>query len=92
MESTRIFGAIAVVFALVLGACGSDDEEEEHGHQLPATCQAIVDACHHVDTGDPGDIHTCHESAHGGDEAYCNANQASCVALCEAAAMDAGHD
>jgi hypothetical protein len=49
-----------------------------------------VDACHRVDTGEPGPIHDCHEKAHANDQTHCVDNGASCIAMCEAAASDGG--
>lgn len=80
-----------IVPLLVAPACGSDDEEEPQ-HQQPAECEAISDACHVVDTGQPGPIHDCHETAHNGTAEQCQAIAASCIPLCEAAAADAGLD
>jgi hypothetical protein len=44
-----------------------------------------------VDDGDGG-LHACHELGHGGDEATCNAQLASCTQSCGAALCDlVGH-
>jgi hypothetical protein len=84
---------LAVVLPLLAApACSDDDHEENHEHQQPAECEAISDACHPVDTGQPGPIHDCHETGHDGTAAECQAASANCIALCEAAAADAGHD
>lgn len=60
------------------------------------SCQAIIDACHDVDTG-PGEISDCHDTAHDeGTAAACDPIEDRCVMLCEAAASHddagAGHD
>jgi hypothetical protein len=53
---------------------------------LPASCQAIVLACHEKDDGTPGEVHDCHETAHDqGTDTGCKAVQTSCVAKCNAA-------
>jgi hypothetical protein len=78
---------------------GHDDGEHSHG-ELSAECQAIVDACHHKDTGDPGPVHDCHTVGHEGDRDACIAagtdprfGGATCPAVCEAAPTpDGGTD
>ena len=100
MELRQLLGFGLAVSALALAAvgCSSDDEEHGngdggHGHELSPECQAIVDACHEVDMGDPGPINDCHAAAHDNDQTHCVDNGASCIALCEAAGMDGGaHD
>jgi hypothetical protein len=54
--------------------------------ELPASCREIVDACHHKDDGNPGEIHECHETGHdvGTDDA-CKAVHDDCIATCTAA-------
>jgi hypothetical protein len=55
-----------------------------------ASCQAILDACHEVDTGE-GPIHDCHDVAHDAtSEETCAPKKAACLATCAAAAADAG--
>lgn len=53
--------------------------EDDHGHDLGPDCQAIVDACHHLDDGSDGAIGDCHDLGHDGDEAACTAELADCV-------------
>jgi hypothetical protein len=89
----RALLSVVAALPLLAAACGSDDPEENHEHQQPAECEPISDACHAVDTGDPGPIHDCHETGHDGTAAECTAAAANCIALCEAAAADGGgHD
>jgi hypothetical protein len=66
-------------------ACSSDDDEgDDHGHDLPAVCQDIVDVCHEADENGVEGAAECHETGHGGDEAACEADHDSCIALCTA--------
>lgn len=95
--------ALALAFAVgPLAACSDDHDHAEGGHgdgghtsDYPA-CQAIIDACHPKDDGTNLDVNGCHETAHDAtSNAPCEAEQARCVALCEAAAVpgsDAGTD
>lgn len=96
---------LCVLAAVVLGVgvwtgCSDDDHDHDdasgHNANAPASCKAISDACHHVDTGEEGPIHTCHEQAHdtSATEQSCAAVKDNCVATCTAAAADAGeqHD
>jgi hypothetical protein len=93
--------------SLACGDDGDDDDdtsEEQHetdaGHHAGdggsgehPDCAAITAACHDPDTGEAGDIHTCHsEIAHHNDPVQCAAEKERCIALCEAASGDAGHD
>lgn len=80
MRSNLIGWSVAL---LVLGAC--DGQSPAHGE----SCQAIIDVCHDVDPGS-GPIHDCHETAHELNEAACEPIEEECVALCVAAAGDAG--
>ncbi len=76
-------GWIAIAFA-VIGCSNSDDGNDD---ELPAVCQEIVDACH--EPGEAGDAASelCHETAHEGDEAACEAEHDDCIATCEAATV-----
>jgi len=91
MSLRNLLAALGAIASLSIGACGSDDEEHEE-HQQPAECVPITEACHDVDTGEPGPIHDCHETAHDGTAADCQAVASSCISLCEAALADAGLD
>lgn len=69
----------AILWTLTLTACAHDHEDD-----LGAACLAIVAACHDPgEAGDP-DAEACHEVGHDGDEAVCAAQEADCVARCEA--------
>ncbi len=62
----------------------------EHTSPYPS-CQAILSACHELDTGE-GPIHECHEVAHDAtSEADCAPRKAECLATCVEPA-DAGAD
>jgi hypothetical protein len=91
--------------AVVVG-CGDDDPADADGavdegasHEgdlMSEACQAIMDVCHDVDTGE-GEIGACHELAHEDEDSECMAESERCIALCEAAGggehdEDAGHD
>lgn len=94
--------AFALIAMLALAGCGDDHNEdgghdEDSGHDeygsFSDDCQAIIDACHYVEPGEPGEIHTCHiVNAHENNEEFCTSDRDRCVALCEAAAADAGDD
>lgn len=75
----------ALPFVLALTGC---DEDPPHSHG--DACQAIIDACHDVDTG-TGQINECHDIGHEYDDDACEPIEAECVALC-AAAAEAGGD
>jgi hypothetical protein len=45
----------------------------------------IGKACHHLDTGDSGPYHECHEIGHANDAAQCFAKGRECLDLCNAA-------
>lgn len=80
----------AVLASVFLFAACSEDHADEHSHELPADCVAIIDVCHEPDDGGGGIVGECHELAHAGDGAACTAQKASCVAACESAAADSG--
>lgn len=90
---TRTLPSLALVASCVVGvACSGDDHDDSH-EDLPASCQAIVDACHAVDDGTGGTAGECHTLAHEGKaEADCAAQKARCVAACEAMTPDGGGD
>jgi hypothetical protein len=76
---------LVLAFALALGISCS-------GHDTPAECEEIGDACHAFDTGS-GTAHDCHENAHEEwSAAECTANRALCLTACgggDAGAPDA---
>lgn len=90
---------------MALTACSSDGSDSDdsaessssgggssgsgHGSAF-ATCDTILDACHALDTGDPGPIHDCHELAHGAtSEQPCLDQKDACLAVC---VTDGGHN
>jgi len=94
---TKLF-ALAVATAAMgmfawTGCDDHDDADHGHGSSFPS-CEAIINACHEVDRGEPGTIHDCHETAHdlSATEAACAAVKDNCVATCAAAKLDAGAD
>ena len=104
MDVTR-WACAAVLGLGVLSGCGDDhshDQENGHDHgdgghhhhdEYTVACQAIIDACHGVDDGEDPEIAECHADwAHENDDAMCAAEGERCIALCEAAAADAGRD
>ncbi len=65
------------------------DTDAGHTTAFPA-CTDITHACHEVDVGE-GDIHDCHETAHGAkSESECTAVKERCIQICEAAKADGG--
>jgi len=90
--------AIATMAAATFAWTGCDSHEEgghtggDAGHVTAfPICTEITHACHEVDTGDPGPIHDCHETAHGAKaESECSAVKDDCIQICEAAKADAG--
>lgn len=90
--------ALAIASAPILfNACDSHSHDESGSHTQGAhtspypACQAIIDACHEHDVGDPGTIHDCHEKGHSAtSDADCEPSKDSCIAVCSAAAADAG--
>jgi hypothetical protein len=77
---------LAFALALLGSSCS--------GHDTPAECEEIGEACHAFDTGS-GMAHDCHENAHEEwSAAECTANRAACLAVCggggDAGAPDAG--
>ncbi|HET6582213.1 MAG TPA: hypothetical protein VFG69_02175 [Nannocystaceae bacterium] len=77
---------VLVSSAALTVACGDDgDGEEEHGHDEPPVCSEISDVCHDADMGS-GMAHECHETAHAGVAADCEAVHDACIAFCTASA------
>ena len=79
----KLFIGISFLAAVAFGiGCGSSDDKR------PAECEAIVEACHPLDTG-TGAIHDCHEKAESDwTQAECVTNTTSCLNLCKR--MDGG--
>lgn len=67
--------------------------DEAGGHTSPyPTCQKIITECHMYDVGE-GEVHDCHEVAHGAsDDGACVAKKDDCSRICAAAGADAGAD
>jgi hypothetical protein len=85
----------ATVGVTLTWACSDDHEHKDGpgGHTVSAaSCQAIIDACHPLDTGG-GPIHDCHELAHvdTATEQSCAAKKAECLVTC-APSGDGGAD
>ncbi|MBX3232402.1 MAG: hypothetical protein KIT84_22520 [Labilithrix sp.] len=85
--------ALVPVLALALVACGDDDKKTDdpkgssgytdHSSPYPA-CDAIIKACHPLDTGE-GTIHDCHDQGHlAKSEADCTPVKDMCLAACVA--------
>ena len=90
----RRFVVLALLGLGAVAGCGDDHSHDEGGHDPNSeVCQAIMDACHDVDTGE-GEIGECHDIAHDDDHDACVAHRDHCIPLCEAAAADGGepHD
>ena len=95
--ATRAVALVAMAGAGLTACESSHDDNHAHTHgdggeeyidfcALPASCQAIVLACHEKDDGTPGEVHDCHETAHDqGTDSACKAVQSSCVTKCNAA-------
>ncbi len=67
-----ILGASAAAFAAACGDGGGNaDHSEGHEGETPAECQAIIDACHAKDTGDPTPVNQCHGFGHAADRDEC---------------------
>lgn len=84
--------ALRVAVTAVLGlwlaafvACTIGDDPAPTSHAHPPDCQAIINACHPKEEGNPGPINDCHEIGHGTEYARCTSEKARCVALCNAA-------
>lgn len=96
MDVTRLVCAAMLGLGLLVG-CGDDHshDEDEDGHdhgEYTEACQAIIDACHDIDDATDPDIVECHtDIAHENHDAMCVSEGERCIALCEAAAADAGH-
>lgn len=103
-DTTKLFAVTAAFFLGAAAAAGmgcSDDHDHDdnahadggHTSEYPV-CKAIIDVCHEVDMGDPGQIHDCHEIAHNAaalkSDAKCVESRDVCVAICSAAHGDAG--
>ncbi|MBC8069235.1 MAG: hypothetical protein IAG13_12945 [Deltaproteobacteria bacterium] len=74
----------AFAFSTALAvACGDDSGEgdEEHGQAEPQVCKDISSVCHDLDDGS-GMAHECHETAHAGEAAACEAIHDECIAFC----------
>lgn len=86
----RMRTSVLLATTLLL-ACTSAPVTPDSGHLTGApSCDAIITACHPFDMG-TGELAECHELAHdSGVEATCAPERERCVALCEAAAGDAG--
>jgi hypothetical protein len=86
--NSRFLPILLVCVALFGFGCGDDDAPA-----TKPTCDEIVEACHEVDPG-TGPIHDCHENAEAesATEAICAAASTNCLAICAAAAADAGAD
>ncbi len=92
--------ALAAIALFALGACGDEHGHDDDGHshgKMPAECQAIIDACHDKDTGDPGPLNDCHTIGHDGKKDACIAagtstsfGGTSCPAVCVAAPIPDG--
>ncbi|MBX3209423.1 MAG: hypothetical protein KF764_30600 [Labilithrix sp.] len=91
--------ATAATAALAWTGCDSHEEgghgsaDGGGGHTSPyPSCNEVVEACHEVDTGE-GEIHDCHDTAHGAKaDSDCAGTKARCLEICAAAKADAGAD
>lgn len=88
MKFAVAFALAACSFLACSSESGDDDTSSSssgssgHAADYP-TCQIISDACHALDTGDPGPVHDCHEVAHGAtSDEPCVAKKDECLALC----------
>ena len=88
-------GLLRLLAACAIAACG-DDHHPDHGtsggaHTSPyPSCNEITQACYAVDI-EEGPIHDCHGSAHAAtSDEPCMQIKPNCLAICKAAAADAG--
>ncbi len=82
----RISSALFLALAVIGTACGSDEDDDNHGGHgaTDPDCAAIGEVCTH-------DVHTelaaeCHEIYHDNAAAECSARKAECVSHCVEAA------
>lgn len=87
---------VAGALAMNVTACSDEDNGAGQsntggGHMSPfPDCNEIAQTCHEVDVGE-GEIHDCHEIGHDAkSEAECTPVKEHCLAICRAAAADAG--
>jgi hypothetical protein len=77
----RVLGML-VALGVAAGACSGDSDDDDH--EVPQSCQDIIDVCHEAEEAGVEGAADCHETGHGGDEAACDADHDACVALCSA--------
>jgi hypothetical protein len=68
------------IAAMLISACNGG-----HSHDLPPSCQELVDLCHDPGEAGDADAEACHEIGHDGDEAACDAEYDACITTCEGA-------
>jgi hypothetical protein len=100
---TKVFVITTAAAALAFAWGCSDDHDHGDGNHSHAdaggahtspypACNEITAACHEVDV-EEGPIHTCHDEAHAAkSNDDCVPKKDNCLAICKAAAADAGHD
>jgi hypothetical protein len=76
--------ALTTIVGFALAACSDDDEHSDDHQAAVPECEAIFDACHRYDDGNPGPIHDCHELGHEGTKEQCVAATENCLELCSA--------
>jgi hypothetical protein len=93
MNRGLLGAAIIAAFVAVVWGCSDDHDHDGNAHKSEfPSCQAVIDACHPLDTGE-GAIHDCHEIAHdNATEEKCAAKKAECLATCTPSDADSGAD
>lgn len=99
LSGAKLLALVVVTAGAAIAWTGCDDHDhDDHDHADGGTvhdspypsCKAIIEVCHEVDVG-AGPVHDCHETAHDAKgDSDCAPTKDSCVALCKAAAADAG--
>jgi len=88
VKIASLWPAAGLAVALLVACSDSHSHDTDAGHdsQYP-TCRIIMDACHELDTGDPGPIHDCHDVAHDAkSDDPCVAKKDECLRTCAASA------
>ena len=97
-----LFVAALAGVSIAVVACSDEHSDDDDGHNMhshgnaPAECQAIIDACHEKDTGDPGPVNDCHAIGHALKKDDCIAaamgdfGGSTCPQVCHDAPMPDG--
>lgn len=91
-----LVSACVLFLACASGYGCSDDDPQPPANQdhdpVSPSCLYFWGTCHEADVGLGTPAHECHELAEADVEADCAAQKTQCLATCQAALGDAGHD